>query len=80
MPGIEGVEACRQIKQLHPKIPVLVLTSHFKKQLIEQLIAVGASGYCLKAIEAKTLILALRSCCGCFLVRCSNNRRNSDSV
>ncbi|PSB12733.1 DNA-binding response regulator [Pleurocapsa sp. CCALA 161] len=61
LPGIGGVEACRQIKQLHPTIPVLVLTSHFKKQLIEQLIAVGASGYCLKGIEAETLILALRS-------------------
>ncbi|MGF1591351.1 MAG: response regulator [Pleurocapsa sp.] len=61
LPGIGGVEACRQIKQLHPNIPVLVLTSHFKKQLIEQLIAVGASGYCLKGIKAETLILALRS-------------------
>ncbi|MEY2833790.1 MAG: hypothetical protein RLZZ574_3049 [Cyanobacteriota bacterium] len=61
LPGIGGVEACRQIKQLHPHIPVLVLTSHFKKQLIEQLIAAGASGYCLKGIEAETLILALRS-------------------
>jgi two-component system, NarL family, response regulator len=61
LPGIAGVEACRQIKQLHPHIPVIVLTSHFKKQLIEQLIAVGASGYCLKGIEAETLILALRS-------------------
>jgi two-component system, NarL family, response regulator len=61
LPGIGGVEACRQIKQLHPDIPVLVLTSHFKKQLIEQLIAAGASGYCLKGIEAETLILALRS-------------------
>ncbi|MGL5942017.1 MAG: response regulator [Waterburya sp.] len=61
LPGIGGVEACRQIKQLHPNISVLVLTSHFKKQLIEQLIAAGASGYCLKGIEAETLILALRS-------------------
>jgi two-component system, NarL family, response regulator len=61
LPGIGGVEACRQIKQLHPNIPILVLTSHFKKQLIEQLIAAGASGYCLKGIEAETLILALRS-------------------
>ncbi|AFZ37481.1 two component transcriptional regulator, LuxR family [Stanieria cyanosphaera PCC 7437] len=61
LPGIGGVEACRKIKQLHPNIPILVLTSHFKKQLIEQLIAVGASGYCLKGVEAETLILALRS-------------------
>lgn len=61
LPGIGGVEACRQIKQQHPEIPVLVLTSHSQKSLIERLIAAGASGYCLKGIEAKILILALES-------------------
>lgn len=61
LPGIGGVEACRQIKQQHPKMPVLVLTSHSQKSLIERLIAVGASGYCLKGIEAEVLVLALRS-------------------
>ena len=61
LPGIGGIEACRQIKQQHPKIPVLVLTSHFQTQLIERLIDAGASGYCLKGIDAETLILALRS-------------------
>ena len=61
LPGIGGIEACRQIKQQHPKIPILVLTSHFQTQLIESLVAAGASGYCLKGIDAETLILALRS-------------------
>jgi DNA-binding NarL/FixJ family response regulator len=61
LPGIGGVEACRQIKQQHPQMPILVLTSHFQKPLIERLIAAGASGYCLKGIEAGLLILALRS-------------------
>lgn len=61
LPGIGGVEACRQIKQQHPEMPVLVLTSHSQKPLIERLIAAGASGYCLKGIEAELLILALRS-------------------
>ncbi len=61
LPGIGGVEACRQIKTQHPEIPVLVLTSHSQKPLIERLIAAGASGYCLKGIEAELLILALRS-------------------
>ena len=61
LPGIGGVEACRQIKQQHPDLPVLVLTAHSQKQLIEQLIAAGASGFCLKGIEAETLFLALRS-------------------
>ena len=61
LPGIGGIEACRQIKQQHPEIPILVLTSHFQTQLIERLVAAGASGYCLKGIDAETLILALRS-------------------
>ncbi|HBL14899.1 MAG TPA: DNA-binding response regulator [Cyanobacteria bacterium UBA11162] len=61
LPGIGGVEACRKIKEQHPEIPVLVLTSHSQKPLIERLIAAGASGYCLKGIEAELLILALRS-------------------
>ncbi|MGB3300607.1 MAG: response regulator transcription factor [Phormidesmis sp.] len=61
LPGIGGVEACRQIKQQHPKLPVLILTSHSQKTLIEQLIKAGASGFCLKGIEADVLILALQS-------------------
>ncbi len=61
LPGIGGVEACHRIKQQHPDLPILVLTAHSQKPLIEKLIAVGASGFCLKGIEADTLILALRS-------------------
>ena len=61
LPGIGGIEACRQIKQRHPEIPVLVLTSHSQKPLIERLIAAGAQGYCLKGIAAETLVLAIRS-------------------
>jgi two-component system NarL family response regulator len=61
LPGIGGIEACRQIKQQHPDIPILVLTSHSQKTLIERLISLGVQGYCLKGIAAETLILALRS-------------------
>lgn len=61
LPGIGGIEACKQIKQRHPEIPVLVLTSHSQKPLIERLIAAGAQGYCLKGIAAETLVLAIRS-------------------
>ncbi len=61
LPGIGGIEACRQIKQQHPEIPVLILTSHAQKTLIERLIAAGAQGYCLKGIAAETLVLAIRS-------------------
>ncbi|MFH7029634.1 MAG: response regulator [Heteroscytonema crispum UTEX LB 1556] len=61
LPGIGGIEACRQIKQQHSNLPVLVLTSRSEKPLIARLIAAGAQGYCLKGIASESLILALRS-------------------
>jgi two-component system, NarL family, response regulator len=61
LPGIGGIEACRQIKQQHPHLPILVLTSRTQKSLIARLINVGAQGYCLKGVASETLILAVRS-------------------
>jgi two-component system NarL family response regulator len=61
LPGIGGVEACRQIKQQQPTLPVLVLTSHSQPSLISRLIEAQAQGYCLKGIAAESLILAIRS-------------------
>jgi two-component system, NarL family, response regulator len=61
LPGIGGIEACRQIKQRQPQLPVLVLTSHSQPSLITRLIEAGAQGYCVKGIVAETLVLALRS-------------------
>ncbi len=61
LPGIGGVEACRQIKQQNPQLPVLVLTSHSQQPLITRLLEAGAQGYCLKGISAEVLVLAVRS-------------------
>ncbi|MBR8838363.1 MAG: response regulator transcription factor [Stigonema ocellatum SAG 48.90 = DSM 106950] len=61
LPGIGGIEACRQIRQQHSNLPILVLTSRSEKPMIARLIAAGAQGYCLKGIPSESLILALRS-------------------
>ncbi|ALF55077.1 NagC family transcriptional regulator [Nostoc piscinale CENA21] len=61
LPGIGGIETCRQIKQQNPALPILILTSHSQKPLISRLIEAGAQGYCLKGIAAEKLVLALRS-------------------
>lgn len=61
LPGIGGVEACRQIKQQHYKLPILVLTSLFQKSLIARLIEAGVQGFCLKGVKVKVLLLAVRS-------------------
>jgi two-component system, NarL family, response regulator len=61
LPGIGGIETCRQLKQQQPNLPVLVLTSREDPTLLNRLIALGIQGYCLKGIAAESLVLAVRS-------------------
>lgn len=61
LPGIGGIETCYQLKQRHPNLPILILTSHFQPALIARLVTAGAQGYCVKGVAPETLILALRS-------------------
>jgi two-component system NarL family response regulator len=61
LPGIGGVQTCRLLKQEHPDLPILVLTSRSEQSLIERLIEAKAQGYCLKGIDAEALSLAIRS-------------------
>lgn len=61
LPGIGGVETCRLLKQQHPDLPILVLTSRSEKALIGRTIEANAQGYCLKGIDAGALVLAIRS-------------------
>jgi two-component system, NarL family, response regulator len=61
LPGIGGIETCSQLRQRHPNLPILILTSHFQPALIARLVTAGAQGYCLKGVASETLILALRS-------------------
>ncbi len=61
LPRLSGLEACRQIKESQPQLPILALTSHTEQSLITRLIVAGAQGYCLKGISAEMLILAIRS-------------------
>ena len=61
LPGLGGVETCRQLVQIQPTLPVLVLTSRAEPDAIARLVAAGARGYCRKGISAETLILAMRS-------------------
>ena len=61
LPGLGGLETCRQLKLNHPNLPILVLTSRNERSLISRLVSAGAQGYCLKGVTAETLILAMRS-------------------
>jgi DNA-binding NarL/FixJ family response regulator len=60
MPGKSGLEALKDIKQLYPDLPVLVLSMFSEDQYGLRAIKAGASGY-LKKVSAPTeLVVAIR--------------------
>ena len=61
MPGLNGLEAARQMKQKHPSIKVLILTMHETDQYLSEMLEVGASGYLVKTTTSRELISAIRA-------------------
>jgi DNA-binding NarL/FixJ family response regulator len=60
MPVINGIQATRQLRSLHPKTKVLVLTTYDDDQWLVDAIRAGASGYLLKDTPRIDLIDAVK--------------------
>jgi len=60
MPGVDGVEATRQIKALYPDTAVMILTAYDDDQFVFGLLEAGAAGYLLKSVRGRELIDAVR--------------------
>jgi two-component system, NarL family, response regulator DevR len=60
MPGISGVEACREIRSRFPATRVLMLTSFADDDALFASIMAGASGYVLKQIRGGDLVNGVR--------------------
>lgn len=61
MPGVNGLEATRKLKETCFRTRVLALTRHADDGFLKQLMAAGASGYALKLSSAEELIRAIRT-------------------
>jgi two-component system response regulator DevR len=60
MPGVSGIEACREIRSQFPDTRVLMLTSFADDEALFSSIMAGASGYVLKQIHGSDLVGAVR--------------------
>ncbi len=58
MPGMDGITATRQIKQVMPQINVLVVTL-YAEDFVRQAIEAGATGYILKDSDCEQLTKAI---------------------
>ena len=61
MPNLNGLEATRQIKKMHPDINVLVLTMYTNEEYIYQVLQSGASGYLVKQSATGELLSAIEA-------------------
>jgi DNA-binding NarL/FixJ family response regulator len=60
MPGMNGVQATREIRDRHPEVAVLVLTTYADETWVLDAIRAGATGYLLKDSPRDRLVDAIR--------------------
>jgi len=60
MPGIDGIETLRQIKQLKPLVEVVMLTGHASVESGIEGMKFGAFDYLMKPIELDSLLEKLK--------------------
>lgn len=59
LPGVNGLDLCKEIKMLFPHICVLALSNHAERSFIMQMLQNGASGYLLKNVSAEDLVKSI---------------------
>jgi NarL family two-component system response regulator LiaR len=60
MPGMDGVEATRRVKDVSPRTQIVVLTSYHQDEHIFPALKAGALSYILKDVKMEELAAAIR--------------------
>jgi NarL family two-component system response regulator LiaR len=60
MPGMDGVEATRKVKDISPRTQIIILTSFHQDEYIFPALQAGAISYLLKDVKASELVEAIR--------------------
>jgi len=60
MPGIDGVETTRRVKNVSPRTQIVILTSFHQDEFIFPALQAGAISYLLKDVKAAELLEAIR--------------------
>jgi NarL family two-component system response regulator LiaR len=61
MPGMDGAAATRALREKHPQIQVIALTSFKEQELVQSAMQAGAIGYLLKNVGVDELADAIRA-------------------
>jgi DNA-binding NarL/FixJ family response regulator len=61
MPTLNGLEAGKKLKEVHPNVKLVYLTMHTSEQFASEALLLGASGYLVKTCCASELKIAIRN-------------------
>jgi two-component system response regulator NreC len=61
MPGLNGIDATRQIIKRSPATRILILTAYLEDERLLQALRAGAAGYVVKNSDMEELLLAIQS-------------------
>lgn len=61
MPGIDGVQTARLLKNLCPRVKIIALTIHDEQRVLREIFEAGASGFVLKRASPDELLQAIRT-------------------
>jgi DNA-binding NarL/FixJ family response regulator len=61
MPGLNGIDATRQIRHHNPAVKVVALSAHSDHRMTSGMLTAGASGYLLKHMAFEELAAAIRA-------------------
>lgn len=60
MPGLSGLETLQLIKNLHPRMPVVMITKSEEETIMEEAIGSNISDYLIKPVKPQQLLLSLK--------------------
>jgi DNA-binding NarL/FixJ family response regulator len=64
MPGMNGIDLLKQLREEKPKLPILILSGYSEDQYAVRLIKAGAAGYLVKESALEVVVEAVRRVAG----------------
>jgi DNA-binding NarL/FixJ family response regulator len=61
LPGKSGIDLCREVKESHPAVAVIGLSTYNQQSFIQRMMESGASGYVLKNANRQELMEAIET-------------------
>jgi two-component system nitrogen regulation response regulator GlnG len=64
MPGMDGLTLIREVKQLHPQMPIIIITGFSSESSAIEAVNLGVSGYLTKPVGIPQVLAAAAKALG----------------